>query len=47
MSKSKKEIGNLFTKEDEDWLKQQAIDLSKQDYEKLVLMQKSLFKMFI
>ena len=27
-------------KEDEDWLKQQAIDLSKQDYEKLVLMQK-------
>jgi len=27
-------------KEDEDWLKQQEIDLSKQDYEKLVLMQK-------
>ena len=27
-------------KEDEDWLKQQAIDLSKQDYEKLLLMQK-------
>jgi len=27
-------------KEDEDWLKKQAIDLSKQDYEKLVLMQK-------
>jgi hypothetical protein len=27
-------------KEDEEWLKQQAIDLSKQDYEKLVLMQK-------
>ena len=27
-------------KEDEDWLKQQEIDLSKQDYEKLILMQK-------
>ena len=27
-------------KEDENWLKQQEIDLSKQDYEKLVLMQK-------
>ena len=27
-------------KEDEDWLKQQEIDLSKQDYEKLLLMQK-------
>ena len=27
-------------KEDEEWLKQQEIDLSKQDYEKLVLMQK-------
>ena len=27
-------------KEDEEWLKQQQIDLSKQDYEKLLLMQK-------
>ena len=27
-------------KEDEEWLKKQAIDLSKQEYEKLVLMQK-------